>query len=279
MRTVLMVAILVGAAATAAAQDRLADQLRKGIVQEEASQNLDKAIQAYRAIVAQYDEERKAAGTALYRLAECYRKAGKHEQADAAYQRVLREFSDQGAIVESSRQQVLHEVRPETVRPSAVAADALRAEVRRKAEVRAAERPMEVTPERPAGSPEETKLDLELLEKRMADVRAKVEIGVAAPLDYQALQATYQKLKQRYEQQLNERQASERAAQEERLLTQNMMKSVQAEILLVQERIADIEKRVAAGLVSTQDSELLQLKRDLLGLQRTLDQLRAGLKR
>ncbi len=106
MRTMLTVAFIVCSAALSGAQERLADQLRKGIVQEEASQNLDKAIAAYKAIVAQYDQDRQTAATALYRLAECYRKTGKRDQAVAAYQRVVREFPDQAALVEPSRQQL-----------------------------------------------------------------------------------------------------------------------------------------------------------------------------
>ena len=91
MKTLLTVAILLGAATFAGAQDRLADQLRKGIVQEEVNQNLTKAIEAYQAIVAQFDEERKTAASALYRLAECSRKAGKREQAQESAQRELRD--------------------------------------------------------------------------------------------------------------------------------------------------------------------------------------------
>jgi len=44
--------------------------------------------------------------TALFRLAECYRKTGKREEAGVAYRRVIREFSDRATLVESSRLQL-----------------------------------------------------------------------------------------------------------------------------------------------------------------------------
>lgn len=283
MRTALMVAMLVAAAAPALAQERLADQLRKGIVEEEASQNLDKAIQAYQSIVARYDEDRKTAGTALFRLAECYRKAGKREQAIAAYQRAVREFADQSAIVEPSRTKLATTfgvVDSREVRPSAAATREPRGQALRTVS------PREVRPERqeatrqgPTGSLEVTKVEIDLLGKRLADVQKKVELGMVPPSDYEELRAQQAILVQRYQEQVKERDANERAAQESRALTQRMMKSVESEIMLVQERIMNIQKNVSAGVASPQDTELLQLRRDLLGLQRRLDELRAALKR
>jgi len=70
----------------AGAQEKTADQLRKAIVEEEVNQNLDKAIQAYQGIVAQYEEQRKTAATALMHLADCYRKQGKADVAVKTYQ-------------------------------------------------------------------------------------------------------------------------------------------------------------------------------------------------
>jgi hypothetical protein len=55
--------------------------------------------------------------------------------------------------------------------------------------------------------------------------------------------------------------------------------SVQKEISLVEQRIATIEGNVKVGVVSPQDAELLQLRRDLLGLQRKLAEFQAGAKR
>lgn len=85
------------------AQDPLAETLRKGVVQEDTNQNLDAAIQAYQSVLTQFGEERKTAATALFRLAECYRKQGKNELAAAAYKRVVQEFADQAKLAEQSR--------------------------------------------------------------------------------------------------------------------------------------------------------------------------------
>jgi hypothetical protein len=40
-----------------------------------------------------------------------------------------------------------------------------------------------------------------------------------------------------------------------------------------------LEKQVEAGTASSGSAELLQLRRDLLGLQRKLDELKAGIRR
>ncbi len=54
MRTLLTVVMIAGAAGLVGAQGRPAEQLKKAVVQEETGQNPEKAIEAYRAIVAQY---------------------------------------------------------------------------------------------------------------------------------------------------------------------------------------------------------------------------------
>ncbi len=311
MRTAVIVAILAAAAAPVAGQERLADQLRKGVVQEEVSQNLDKAIQEYQAIVARYDEDRQAAGTALYRLAECYRKAGKREQAIAAYQRVAREFADQRAIAEPSRQQLAalgvpeaREVRPDRasttggrgsreapreVRPQSGGAREVRPEATRAESADVTLRQAETVVQRQR---------VAIAEKRVAEAQSRVA-------DAQKLLREVQGMKQRpanydtivanvrsaeaaleqvrtefeatvlaYKQQLAQREVQEREAQEQRVLNERLIKSVQEEIELVQQRIKDLEQGVEVGKVSPLNEEMLQLKRDLLGLQRKLDELR-----
>jgi hypothetical protein len=106
MRITFAVVMLLAGALAASAQERLSDQLRNGVVQEEVNRDLGKAIAAYQAVVAQYDEDRKAAVSALFRLAECSRKAGMREQAVQAYLRVVREFPEQSELVESSVRQL-----------------------------------------------------------------------------------------------------------------------------------------------------------------------------
>jgi tetratricopeptide (TPR) repeat protein len=81
----------------------MADQLKKAIVEEESNQNLDKAVLAYKGILAQFDDERKTAAAALFRLADCYRKQGNKSQAIAAYRRVLEDFPDQSELTDASR--------------------------------------------------------------------------------------------------------------------------------------------------------------------------------
>jgi tetratricopeptide (TPR) repeat protein len=103
MKTTLALAILMLSASLAGAQDKMAEQLRKGIVEEEANQNLDKAIQTYQSILTQYDQGRPTAATALFHLAECYRKQGKKDEAIAAYRRVIQEFPDQNKLAAASR--------------------------------------------------------------------------------------------------------------------------------------------------------------------------------
>src|ERR1039458_1122933 len=106
MRTVLALAILMSAPGWCAAQDRMAETVRKGILEEETNGNLNAAIQSYQSVVTQYDEDRKSAATALFRLAECYRKQGKSKEAIAAYSRVVRDFADQSKLADPSRSQL-----------------------------------------------------------------------------------------------------------------------------------------------------------------------------
>src|SRR5205807_1574585 len=70
----------------------------------EANHNLDAAIQAYQSVVNQFDDQRKLAATAVFRLGECYRKLGKTNEAVLQFQRVGREFADQDSLVKLSAQ-------------------------------------------------------------------------------------------------------------------------------------------------------------------------------
>jgi tetratricopeptide (TPR) repeat protein len=103
MKIRLALAFLTIATAVGAAQDRMVDSLRKGVVEEESKHDLNAAIEDYQAALSQFAEARQTAATALFRMAECYRKQGKDDRAMAAYQRVAREFADQGNLAEQSR--------------------------------------------------------------------------------------------------------------------------------------------------------------------------------
>ena len=103
MKSTAIISILLACAATGLAQDRMADALHNGILEEDSRQNTSAAIQQYRAVLTQFGEARQTAATALFRMAECYRKQGNRPQAIAAYQRVLSEFADQTKLAAQSR--------------------------------------------------------------------------------------------------------------------------------------------------------------------------------
>jgi tetratricopeptide (TPR) repeat protein len=119
------------AAGLCAAQDKMAEAIRKGIVEEDTNHNLNAAIQSYQTVVAQYDGDRQATATALFRIAECYRKLGKSTEAIAAYSRVVKDFADQARLAEQSRNQLTNTYKiPQP--PPAGAVDAATAEARRR---------------------------------------------------------------------------------------------------------------------------------------------------
>jgi len=95
------------------ATNDLSAALQKGLFEEEANHNLDAAIQAYQLIISQYDQDRKLAATAIFRLGESYRKQGKTNEANAQYARVSREFADQSELVTLSRANLAAAGQPE----------------------------------------------------------------------------------------------------------------------------------------------------------------------
>lgn len=77
--------------------------LASGIWEEEVNGSLDKAVEAYSKVLGNYDQRRLAAGQAMFRLAEGYRKLGYLEEARVLYGRVMREFADLPELVEPSQ--------------------------------------------------------------------------------------------------------------------------------------------------------------------------------
>jgi len=66
--------------------------------------DLDGAIKQYEAIVETYAKtDRASAATALVRMADSYQKLGRAAESQAAYERVVREFSDQREAVSEAR--------------------------------------------------------------------------------------------------------------------------------------------------------------------------------
>ena len=107
MRTRTLAVLLIGVLTLGGrATDVAHESLQKGLIEEEANRDLDAAIQAYQLAIDQFDDQRKTAATAIFRLAECYRKLGKTNEAGLQYQRVAREFVDQTNLVTLSRKEL-----------------------------------------------------------------------------------------------------------------------------------------------------------------------------
>ncbi len=86
-----------------ASTNDLTSTLQKGLFEEEANRNLPAAIESYQSVIDRFDEDRKLAATAIFRLGEIYRKQGKTNEASAQYERVVREFSDQSQLATLSQ--------------------------------------------------------------------------------------------------------------------------------------------------------------------------------
>lgn len=104
MKFILTVTILLGAASFACADTNdMASFLQRGLFEEEANHQLEAAIANYKGAIEHFDHERQLAATAIFRLGECYRKVGKTNEANAQYERIVREFSDQTQLAQLSR--------------------------------------------------------------------------------------------------------------------------------------------------------------------------------
>jgi tetratricopeptide (TPR) repeat protein len=79
------------------------DPLGSALMDEDRDLNVEKAMGRYQAIIARFDRQRANAAQAVFRVGECYRKLGRMEEAKAQYGRILREFSDQPALVRASQ--------------------------------------------------------------------------------------------------------------------------------------------------------------------------------
>ena len=77
-----------------AAEPDLRSQLRDALYAEEVERDPAKAAESYEKILADFDQQRPLAASALLRLAEVRSKQEKNDEAIALYQRLLREFPD-----------------------------------------------------------------------------------------------------------------------------------------------------------------------------------------
>ena len=96
--------LLLAASSVWAETNDLTLLLQRGLFEEQANRNLPAAISNYQVLAAKFDHDRQLAATAVFRLGECYRLEGKTNEAVAQYQRILRDFSDDTALVTVSRQ-------------------------------------------------------------------------------------------------------------------------------------------------------------------------------
>lgn len=237
--TILVLCLIVPPfAALAATTPALTELLQKGLLEEEANQNLTAAIQAYQAAVNQFSEDRKVAGTAAFRLGECYLKLGKTNEAFAQFQRVARDFDDQPRLVQLSNKHL---------------ADAGRVPDANQAFTS----PSRTRPV----SAEEAKLtqeEIDLVKQQLAAAESAREHGRASSEEVVRLKRDQLQL--------------------ERLLPGNAEPARQSaligqEIQYVQQLLDESKKRIAVGAASPADE--IPLKRDLLRLQRELAALNA----
>jgi len=78
------------------------DLFQKGLVQERTEGDLDEAIRLYKQIVEDHKDDRALVAKTLVQMGGCYEKLGTAE-ARTAYERVVREYSDQSEIVAQAR--------------------------------------------------------------------------------------------------------------------------------------------------------------------------------
>jgi len=107
MNSKMIIVVLVSLAATRliAAEDTN-NTFEQGMLEEEANHRLDAAIRNYRDSLSYLVTNRQMLATAVFRLAECYRKEGKISEARMQYLRILRDFPDQTNLVRISQETV-----------------------------------------------------------------------------------------------------------------------------------------------------------------------------
>jgi ankyrin repeat protein len=101
---VALLVIFTASAPVSAATNDLTSALQKGLFEEEANHNYAAAMAAYESVISRFDENRKLAATAIFRLGEIYRKQARTNEAAAQYQRIIGEFADQAQLADLSRQ-------------------------------------------------------------------------------------------------------------------------------------------------------------------------------
>jgi len=82
----------------------LEDTFNQALIAEEGRGDYETARAGYEDVVRQLDSQRRLAATAVFRLGEVYRKLGRTNDAVVQYHRVLRQFPEEAALAELSRQ-------------------------------------------------------------------------------------------------------------------------------------------------------------------------------
>jgi len=255
MKTLLcLISLALTNVASLSAAEPVADVFREGLFEEEANRNLPAAIQAYEQVVQRLDEQRRLAATAIFRLGECYRKLGRIDDAVAAYERVLREFSGEDTLAKLSRENL------SLLRPPAPAAlssptslPSLSAEIAR--------------------NEQRTLLlqEIALVEQALVAEERRVSAGAGPRSDLLPLQRDLLSLKRelaRLDSVISTDLYNPDQLQKAANSATTDPESVQEEIKLVEDQLSALQAR-STDRAST-GAELLPLQRDLLRLQRQL---------
>jgi len=95
--------LLAGLSAPAVHAKSAAELLREGLYAEEVEGNLDAAIGIYQQIILDSSAPRNLVAQALYRQGSCHLKKRSEQEARAAFQKLVTEYSDQTELVEKVR--------------------------------------------------------------------------------------------------------------------------------------------------------------------------------
>ncbi len=257
-----VVALAISAACLAS--EPLSKALEQGLIEEEVNRDLNAALRAYESAVAGFDEQRKGAAAALYRLAECYRKLGRTNDAVVQYRRVLAEFADQTALAGLSRTNLARLV------PQAAGA----AVPRRLTP--AAQRQLDLLEQ-----------ELELVQRQLESERVRVEQGVTPQSALLALQREVLALQRQMaevetrmgpdlldvslpeaEQGTGGADATAGASAALPTIDVAELASLQEELKMVDQELVALQKRLENGKAET--SEVRRVQRERLTLERKL---------
>ena len=95
-------ALMLIVASSAYAQQKAGVLFQSGLYQEQVKGDLDAAIKVYERIIINFPRNRPVAAKALLHIGLCYEKLGKQE-AQKAYQRLIKEYVDQPEPVRIAR--------------------------------------------------------------------------------------------------------------------------------------------------------------------------------